>query len=229
MSSELYAGDGFDGTGDGPVAAAARRYFRSLLAVFLLVSAVVTAAASSVDLTAVVPASAVSVGFSPRPLSAFRLAVEVGTLSGLLAAGVALVRFLGRDRRVSLSRGRRHAAVAAVAFAAGTVGGAALLPTAVATAGSVAAGSVGPYWVAEVCLFFPVAVGFAAAAPFLLAAAVRASVVGRFTSTRERGYVALAFVAFAACFSPADGATFVLYAAPLFAGFAGGVAWLEFR
>jgi hypothetical protein len=229
MPSEYYTADGFDGTADGPVAAAVRRRLRSLLAVFLLVSAVGTAAAAAFDITAVVPSSALPLGFSSRPLSEFRLAVEVGTLSGLLAVGAALVGFLGRDRRVSLSRGRRHAAVAAVAFGAGTVGGAALLPTAVATAGSVAAGSVGPYWVAEVCLFFPVAVGFAAAAPFLLAAAVRASVVGRFTSTRERGYVALAFVAFAACFSPADGATFVLYAAPLFAGFAGGVAWLEFR
>lgn len=230
MPSEYYTADGFDGTADGPLWASARRHLRALLAVFLLVSAVVTALAAAFDLTAVVPSSVLPVGLSPRPQSEFRLAVEVGTLAGAFAAAVVLVGAVGRDARVSLSRGRRQAAVAPVAFAVAAVCGRVALPHVV---GAVASASGRPvldaYWAAEVWLFFPVALGAAAATPFLLAAAVRAGVVGRYTSTRQRGYAALAFVAFAACYSPPDGATFVLFAAPPFAGLAAGVAWLEFR
>ncbi|ADQ66471.1 sec-independent protein translocase (tatc) [Halogeometricum borinquense DSM 11551] len=232
MPSELYPADGFDGTGDGPVGATVRRNLRPLLAVFLLVSAVVTAAASGINLTDVVSWSGVPPRLSPTPLTDFRLALEVGTLSGVFAAGLTLVGLLGRDARVSPSRSRRHAVVAAFAFTVGVAVGVILLPAvaeAVSRVTATSAAGLDVYWYTEVWLFFPVALGGAAATPFLLIAAVRAGVVGRFTSTRQRGYAALAFVVFAACYSPADSATFVLLAAPLFVGLAAGIAWLEFR
>jgi Sec-independent protein secretion pathway component TatC len=230
MPSEYYTADGFDGAAAGPLGASVRRHLRLLLAVFLLVSAAVTALAATLDLTAVVPPPVLPARLSSRPRSALRLAVEVGTLAGAFAAAVVLVGSVGRDARVSLSRGRRQAVVAPVAFAVAAVCGWAALPHVVGVVASASGRpAVDAYWVAEVWLFFPVALGAAAATPFLLVAAARAGVVGRFTSTRQRGYAALAFVVFAACYSPPDGATFVLFAAPLFVGSAAGVAWLEFR
>lgn len=232
MPSELYTADGVVGTPDGPLPATARRHLRPLLAVFFLVSAVVAAAAQSVDFASIVPAAVRPVRPASLPLSDLRLAVEVGTLVGAVAAVVLLVALLGRDPRVSLSRGRRHASLAAAAFAGGGAAGLTALPDVVGLIGPFAAASgsaLDAYWFAEVWLFLPVALGFAAAAPFLLVAAVRAGVVGRFTTTGQRGYVALASVVFAACFSPPDGVTFVAFVAPLFVGFAAGVGWLELR
>lgn len=243
MPSELYTADGVGGARDGPLAAAARLYFRSLLAVFLLVSAVAAAVAGTVDLAAAVPAS-VSPSAVPNSAASgsdgltllsrtnLRLVLEVGALSGAVATGLVLVASVARDPRVSLSHGRRHAAFAALAFVAAAACGRFSLPAVVDAVGPFAAAS-GPAldasWFAEVWLFFPVALGFAAAAPFLLVGVVRAGVVGRFISTRQRGYVALAVVTYAACFSPPDGVTFAAFAAPPLAGFAAGLAWLEFR
>ncbi|SFR55866.1 twin-arginine translocase subunit TatC [Halogeometricum limi] len=232
MRSDHYAGDGVGVAAGSPVTVAFRRAFPSLVATLLVVSALVTAVALPIRFTDLVPVAASSPVPSSRPLTEFRLAVEAGVLAGFLATGVVFGRAVARDARVSASRARRHVALSAVLFLAGALGAAVTFPAVVELVAPFAAGagsSLGPYWLAELWLFFPVALGAAAATPALLAAATRAGLVDRFTTTRQRGSVAFVFVAFAACFSPTDGATFVLFAAPLFAAFAAAVAWQEFR
>lgn len=165
-----------------------------------------------------------------RPLPALAARLEVAALVGAAAAGAALLGFASRDvPRVRLRRGAPALSLSALAFAVGA--GAAHRLLVAPLAGVVSGGgslALDPYWLGELALFFPVAVGLGAALPPLTVGLVRARTLPRYTSDRQRGIAALPIVVFAAACSPPDLATFVIFAAPPLAGFAGGLAWCEF-
>jgi Sec-independent protein secretion pathway component TatC len=212
-----------------PLGTALHRNSRGLLAVFALTTAVATAVvASTVDFVAAVPYTAVA---TLDPLTSARLAVEVGLVVGLASTTVATACVVASHPRVRVGRAVPLVLVAPVGFVTGVAAGHAVLPAlfALRPAGSVTslAAVVGPAGVVELALFFPVAVGVGAALPAVSVAAVRAGAVPRYTSTRQRGVVALAFVTVAATHSPPDLTTFGLVALPLFVGFGTGLAWLE--
>jgi Sec-independent protein secretion pathway component TatC len=121
--------------------------------------------------------------------------------------------------------------VAPGGFLAGVVATHSVLPALLALraagGGTSLAATVGPTGVVELALFLPIAVGVGAAFPVSLVGAVRTGAIPRYTSTRQRGVVALAFVTVAATHSPPDLTTFGLVALPLFVGFGTGLAWLE--
>ena len=155
--------------------------------------------------------------------------LEVAALIGAVAAGASLL-FLA-DRDVPGVRARRG--VPALSLAAATfVGGAAathqLLVMPLFASPTPRTTVVDPYWLGELALFFPVAVGLGAALPSLIVGLVRARTIPRYTSDRQRGVAALCVFAFAAIYSPPDLMTFAVFAAPPLVGLAVGLAWCEF-
>lgn len=207
-----------------------------LVAVFSLTTIAVTAAfvTTGFDLQTLLPASFGPVAVSPltAQVEYNRLAVEIGLLAGVVAAVLFVVPHLRRNDGVQFRRARRPFAVAAVGFLFGiAVGRTLVLP---ATFGMFADhlldvdAAVGPYWITELGLFFPVALGVAVAFPALAVGAVRAGLLPRLTTARHRTSAAIPLVVFSATHAPPTPTAFALYAAPLLAGLGVGVAWLEF-
>ncbi|RDI72600.1 twin-arginine translocase subunit TatC [Halopelagius longus] len=207
-----------------------------LVAVFALTTIAVTAVfvLTGFDLQTLLPAAFGPVEVSPlaQQVEYNRLAVEIAILVGVVAAALFVAPHLVRHEAVEFSRARRPLAVAAVGFVAGTAAGRTLVLPAMFElfADSLVDidAAVGPYWVTELGLFFPVTLGVAAAFPALLVGAVRAGLLPRLTTARHRTFAAVPFLVFSATHAPPTPTTFVLYAAPLFAGLGVGVAWLEF-
>ncbi|AUV82646.1 preprotein translocase subunit TatC [Salinigranum rubrum] len=217
-----------------PLGTALRSRPRRLVAVFvlglLLTTGCVALVAATVDLSPWL--GSVSEADPTGSLSTLRLALEAGLLGGLAATALAVTARLVRDRRVRPARAVGPLAAAGCGFVSGVLVAVAVLPALLTLrtgATGVPLGSaVDPTGVAELVCFFPLGVGVGTALPGLLVAAVRAGAVPRYTSTRQRGFVALAVVTLAATHSPADLPTFALLAAPPLGGFGLGVAWLEF-
>ncbi|MFC6824523.1 twin-arginine translocase subunit TatC [Halopelagius fulvigenes] len=207
-----------------------------LVAVFALTTIAVTAVfvVTGFDLQTLLPSAFGPVEVSPlsEQVEYNRLAVEIGLLAGLVASALFVAPHLVRHEKVDFSRARTPLGIAAAGFAAGTAAGRALVLPAMFElfADSLVDidAAVGPYWVTELGLFFPVALGVAVAFPALLVGAVRAGLLPRLTTARHRAFAAVPFVLFSATHAPPTPNTFVLYAAPLFAGLGVGVAWLEF-
>ncbi|MFC4357539.1 twin-arginine translocase subunit TatC [Halobium salinum] len=231
-----------------PLGATVRDRFGVLLGVWLLTTVVtlLVLVGSGVDLLATAAplsssASDVTV-VGTDPTDALLFGAEVASLvGGTLALVVATGLAARDDDRVELAAGRSQFLLAAATFVAGvsvgrtfvstllrdihlldTVGAATVLES--GTSGAVVALRA----LAELGLFVPVAVGVGAALPCFLVGAVRAGLAPRYTSDRMRGFVALALVTFAAVYSPPDLPSLALVAVPPFAGFAVGLAWLEF-
>lgn len=207
-----------------------------LVAVFALTTIAVTAVfvTTGFDLQTLLPASFGPVAVSPlgKQVEYNRLVVEIGLLAGVAAAILFVVLHLHRDDGVRFRRARIPFAVAVVGFVAGAaVGRTVVLP---ATFELFADhlfdvdAAVGPYWVTELGLFFPVALGVAVAFPALAVGAVRAGLLPRLTTARHRTSAAIPLVVFSATHAPPTPTAFALYAAPLLAGLGAGVAWLEF-
>ncbi|WP_318568969.1 twin-arginine translocase subunit TatC [Salinigranum marinum] len=216
-----------------PLGDALSGYSRPLLAVFVVATVATTGVVlGTVDTTAPPPALPVDVAVTGS-LAALRIAAGVGLLGGAGSTALATAGLLVRDPRVRPARGLPSLAVAAVAFVTGTAAAHLAVPHVLAlstasTRGTLAA-TVDPVGLVELALFFPVVVGVGCALPAALVGGVAAGAVPRHTSTRQRGYAALAVVTAAAVLSPTDVATFGLFAVPPFVGFGAGVAWLELR
>lgn len=216
--------------------AVVRARAQRLVAVFALTTIAVTAAfvVTGFDLQTLLPSAFGPVEVSPLAarVEYNRLVVEIGLLAGVVAAALFVAPHLARHEEVDFSRARTPLAVAAIGFVAGTAAGRTfVLPaTFELFAGSLldADAAVGPYWVTELGLFFPVALGVAVAFPALLVGAVRAGLLPRLTTARHRAFAAAPFLAFSATHAPPTPDAFALYAAPLLAGLGVGVAWLEF-
>lgn len=235
MHPDAVSALGGGGRRGSPLGDALRRRRRSLLLAFVLTTLLASAVVHRVDLVALSSTATLAgrVGdVELNALSTLRLALEAGLLCGLASTALVAIGVLARDRRVRLSRGVPHLLLAGVGFLGGAAVARLVLPLVFAfesPAGQSLAAAVAPAGVVELALFFPVAVGVGVALPALLIAAVRAGTVPRYTSTRQRGYAALAFVTLAATHSPADLTTFGLFALPPFVGFGIGLAWLELR
>jgi hypothetical protein len=180
------------------------------------------------------PTPAVIVG---SPTTSHLLRAECALLGGVALSLAAAVGYAGHDDdRVDLSRCVGPLVVAAGLFVAGAVVGRLLVvPASVDLllsgfgSGSGRRTVADARWLAELGLFVPASVGVGAALPALVVGAVRGRLLPRYTGSRARGLAALALLAFASVYSPPDLPTFALVAAPPFAGFAAGIAWLELR
>jgi Sec-independent protein secretion pathway component TatC len=152
------------------------------------------------------------------------------SLVGLVAAAAALPALARRDPSVRLERARVHLVAVPAAFLVGAVVGArAVVPLAAALDVAPPGPGVGVAALGEFALGLVAASGAALALPSAVLGAFRAGLVPRYTSTGGRGLAALAVLAFASLYSPADLPSFALVALPPFGGLAAGLALLEFR
>lgn len=207
-----------------------------LVAVFALTTIAVTAGfvTTGFELQALLPAAFGPVAVSPlaEQVEYNRLAVEMALLVGVVAAALFVIPHLRRNDSVRFRRARVPFGVAVAGFVAGAaVGRTVVLPAVFESFADLVFDvdvAVGPYWVTELGLFFPVALGVAVALPALMVGAVRAGLLPRLTTARHRTFAAIPLLVFSATHAPPTPNAFALYAAPLLSGLGVGVAWLEF-
>lgn len=216
--------------------AVVHQYAGNLLAVFAFTTIGVTAGfvLTGFDIQTLVPPSIgpVAVGPVTDQVAYNRLAVEIALLTALVTSSLYAAPILARHDRVEFRRARTSFAVAAACLVVGVlVGRLVVLPLSFELFAEHLVdvdAAVGPYWLTELALFFPVGLGVAFAFPALLVGAVRAGLLPRFTTARHRTCAVIPFVLFSATHAPPTANTFVLYAAPLLVGLGVGVAYLEF-
>ena len=184
-----------------------------------------------VDPLALAPQTRVDVLAYRPPLDDLRLVSELSLLCGVAVTGGLTLWFAVRDEaRLQIRPARGAFALAVVGCVGGFLVGRALLFPYVLDAAALWTETtvLNPYWVAEVGLFFPVAVGLGGATGPLLVGLARSGALSSRLGGRTRGFAVLGVLVFAAGWSPPDPATCVLFAAPSLLGLGGAVVWLEF-
>ncbi|QCJ46361.1 MULTISPECIES: twin-arginine translocase subunit TatC [Haloprofundus] len=168
------------------------------------------------------------------PLVSLGVELQVAALAGVGVAGTALLWQARAEIRPHGTRTRRLYLLSAGLCLLGVVLGAVLVVPALLELlkfGILRSGFVPayrPYWLAEVALFLPVAVGVALSLPPLMVALVGDGIVSSSVLHRDWGFVLLGVLGYASVYSPPDSVTFVVYGGVLFAGYVAGLAVLTF-
>ncbi|WP_224449181.1 twin-arginine translocase subunit TatC [Haloprofundus salilacus] len=168
------------------------------------------------------------------PLVSLGVELQVAALVGVCVAGAALLWDARSETSPHGARTGRLYLLSAVLCSVGIALGATLVVPALLELlkfGVLRSGFVPayrPYWLAEVALFLPVAVGIAVSLPALMVALVSDGVVSSTVLHRDWGFALLGVLTYASLYSPPDSATFVVYGGVLIGGHVAGLAVLTF-
>ncbi|WP_224334844.1 twin-arginine translocase subunit TatC [Haloprofundus halobius] len=171
---------------------------------------------------------------STDPLVSLAVELQTAMLVGVFATGAVLLWHTREEVRPHGARTGRLYLLSAGLFVVGVALGAALVVPALLELlkfGVLRSGFVPayrPYWLAEVALFLPVAVGVALSLPTLMVALVGDGVVSSTVLHRDWGFALLGVLAYASVYSPPDSVTFVVYGGVLLGGYVAGLVVLTF-
>ncbi|KTG09505.1 hypothetical protein AUR64_17200 [Haloprofundus marisrubri] len=224
--------------GSGILLRIARTQARELALLFSVVVALTLAAfrATGVDLqqAALGIYAPAGTALPTDPLVSLGVELQMAALAAVGVTGAAVLWRAHAETRSHRARTGRLYLLSAVLCLLGVVLGAVLVVPALLELlkfGILRSGFVPayrPYWLAEVALFLPIAVGIAVSLPALMVALVSDGIVSSNVLHRDWGVVLLGVLTYASLYSPPDSVTFVVYGGVLLSGYLAGLAVLTF-